>query len=119
MTELLPCPFCGRDSVVVARAHNDSSDAREVTCECGAFVWASTEAKAVRNWNRRASDDRLELAKLERDEARDRLLPMKARLVRMEQEQQCSDRLIDQLRFERGALIAAEIDRLKQVKETA
>ena len=71
MEEMKPCPFCGKDHIVInAYEHSDRDVCKWVcsvfcaNCFAGTsnhgFDWTEDEAKekAVKAWNRRTSDDR-------------------------------------------------------------
>ena len=77
MSELLPCPFCGKDVAVIMDDYSEclelwgdefdesgleATDCKAVVCSfldggCGASGgWRKTEEEAVEAWNRRAHD---------------------------------------------------------------
>ena len=68
MTDLKPCPFCGKDHMFLERQYGDESGyirCRNCGAQSGRVFWtaeeiegddySASEAKAVAAWNRRAA----------------------------------------------------------------
>ena len=68
MTELKPCPFCGRSFLEVGHVFNPDAfwdggllgeDYYRISCGyCNLVMKWDTEREAIEAWNRRANDDR-------------------------------------------------------------
>ena len=56
--ELLPCPFCGGEmgaDDIEEREPGHAVPGFDVSCECGAAMYAYDRNSAIRDWNRRSS----------------------------------------------------------------
>jgi len=52
--ELLSCPFCGRDNVIVKVDENDWEESFYVWCmQCDVFTDSGTHEEVAKHWNTR------------------------------------------------------------------
>ena len=59
MSKPKPCPFCGREAVIVKSWESGSYVRCSNGYKCGARQdWFDSEKEAIEAWNRRVNDDR-------------------------------------------------------------